>query len=127
VPASSPSVRPSGGAGVSPGPPVTRHPVALDPASPLTDRATAEAYVASVCFKHGPPRLVGTELEWLVRDARDPAHPLDPAVLARALGPHRPTTLPSSSVVETNGDTPHQSSGPAPLPAGGTVTAEPGG
>ena len=33
----------------------------------LRDRADAEAYVASVCFKHGPPRLTGVELEWLVR------------------------------------------------------------
>ncbi len=136
MPKSSPSVRDAGGAASAPtsppaGPPVMRHPVALDPASPLTDRATAEAYVASVSFKHGPPRLVGTELEWLVRDAHDPAHPLDPALLARALGPHAPATLPSPSTVETNGHHPHrqtpESSGPTPLPAGGAVTVEPGG
>ncbi|MEJ2887416.1 ergothioneine biosynthesis glutamate--cysteine ligase EgtA [Actinomycetospora aeridis] len=93
--------------------------MAIDPNGPLPDRAAAEAYVASVCFKHGPPRLVGTELEWLVRHDDDPARPLDPAVLARALGPHAPGTL--TPHARTNG------SGPAPLPAGGTVTVEPGG
>lgn len=93
--------------------------IALDPAAPLTERAVAEAYVASVCFKHGPPRLVGTELEWLVRHDDDPARPLDPAVLVRALGPHTPATL--THPASRNG------SGPAPLPAGGTITVEPGG
>ena len=29
----------------------------------LHDRAAAATYVASVCFKHGPPKLVGVELE----------------------------------------------------------------
>ncbi|MFC5138777.1 ergothioneine biosynthesis glutamate--cysteine ligase EgtA [Actinomycetospora rhizophila] len=104
MPAPTPSVRPR---------------IALDPAAPLTERAVAEAYVASVCFKHGPPRLVGTELEWLVRHDDDPARPLDPAVLVRALGPHAPTTV--APVHPRNG------SGPAPLPAGGTITVEPGG
>jgi hypothetical protein len=28
----------------------------------LRDRAAAAAYVALVCFKHGPPRLPGVEL-----------------------------------------------------------------
>ena len=31
-------------------------------------------YVASVCFKHGPPRLTGVELEWLVHQAGEPPH-----------------------------------------------------
>ncbi len=91
-----------------------------DESAPLTDRATAEAYVASVCFKHGPPRLLGTELEWLVRDPADPARPLDPALLARALGPHAPWTLSASSPHPADSD-------PAPLPGGSTVTVEPGG
>ena len=133
--APTPSVRPAGAPAGSRGPaspPVrlpVRHPVALDPASPLTDRATAEAYVASVCFKHGPPRLIGTELEWLVRDAADPTRPLDPAVLARALGPHAPATLapPRRDANGTPNGTHPAPSVPAPLPAGGTVTVEPGG
>ena len=28
----------------------------------------AEAHVHGICFKTGPPRRVGVELEWLVRD-----------------------------------------------------------
>jgi glutamate--cysteine ligase len=80
----------------------------------LHDRAAAEAYVALVCFKHGPPRLLGVELEWIVRPAGDPARKLDAARLAEALGPYAPTTLSPES--------PHH-----PLPAGSTLTVEPGG
>ena len=117
------SARPPGRRGASaPEVVVAHHRIPTDPASPLRDRATAEAYVASVCFKHGPPRLIGTELEWLVRAAHDPARPLDPAVLARALGPHAPATLAPPPATD-----PRAPSGPAPLPAGSTVTVEPGG
>lgn len=79
----------------------------------LRTREQAEAYVASVCFKHGPPRLVGVELEWLL--GRPPhSTPLDVEALAAALGPHTPRTL-----------DPHS---PAlPLPSGSLVTVEPGG
>lgn len=89
-----------------------------DESAPLVDRAAAEAYVASVCFKHGPPRLIGTELEWLVRDTTDPTRPLDLDLLARALGPHAPRTLSACS------PDPHD---PLPLPCGSAVTVEPGG
>lgn len=86
----------------------------LAPDRVLHSRAEAEAYVASVCFKHGPPRLVGVELEWTVHHAEDSAAALDPGRLAAALGTHAPTTfLPAS---------PHR-----PLPRGGVVTLEPGG
>lgn len=44
----------------------------------------AEAYVASTCFKTGPPRAVGIELEWLLLDAADPTLPLEPARLDAA-------------------------------------------
>jgi glutamate--cysteine ligase len=80
----------------------------------LRDRATAEGYVASICFKHGPPRLFGVELEWTVHHADDPTRPLDADTLRRALGPHAPRTL------SPNGS-------PAPLRNGSTVTVEPGG
>nr|WP_211177707.1 ergothioneine biosynthesis glutamate--cysteine ligase EgtA [Pseudonocardia acidicola] len=76
--------------------------------------AEAEAYVASVCFKHGPPRLAGVELEWVLHRFDAPAAPVDLSVLIAALGPHTPTALDPAS--------------PAlPLPAGSTVTIEPGG
>jgi ergothioneine biosynthesis glutamate--cysteine ligase EgtA len=38
--------------------------------------ADAEARVHGICFKTGPPERVGVELEWLVRDRRDPALPV---------------------------------------------------
>ncbi len=80
----------------------------------LADRAAGEAYVASVCFKHGPPRLTGVELEFTVHHAGDPARSLDPDVLAAALGPHTPRTLRPDSPA-------------TPLPAGSPVSLEPGG
>lgn len=84
------------------------------PSSHIRTRADAEAYVASVCFKHGPPRLLGIELEWTVHHADDPRRPLDPETLIRVLGRHAPPSL----VV----DSPHDS-----LPRGSTLTIEPGG
>jgi glutamate--cysteine ligase len=80
----------------------------------LRGRDEAEAYVASVCFKHGPPRLVGVELEWLLATRGQPPRRLDAAALVAALGPHAPTSLvPRSPAL--------------PLPLGSTVTVEPGG
>ncbi|TQM03977.1 ergothioneine biosynthesis glutamate--cysteine ligase EgtA [Pseudonocardia kunmingensis] len=81
--------------------------------SVLRDCADAETHVGSVCFKHGPPRLVGVELEWLLHPPEARSLP-DAATLAAALGPHAPTTLDPSSPAR-------------PLPAGSAVTVEPGG
>ena len=47
--------------------------------------AEAEAHVQGICFKTGPPGLVGVELEWLVRDRRDPTAPVAPQRVATAL------------------------------------------
>jgi glutamate--cysteine ligase len=80
----------------------------------LRDRVEAEAYVASVCFKHGPPKLHGVELEWIVHHEEDPRRPLDARRLAAALGPHAPRTLTE--------DSPE-----LPLPSGSPLTVEPGG
>ncbi|MFC9786544.1 ergothioneine biosynthesis glutamate--cysteine ligase EgtA [Rhodococcus sp. NPDC127528] len=84
----------------------------------LTTRAAAEAYVGGVCFKLGPPRLIGAELEWLTLPCRtgDPSHPAraDLHDLATALGPHAPTSIAPDSPAR-------------PLPAGSAVTLEPGG
>jgi glutamate--cysteine ligase len=83
-------------------------------AAPIPHLDDAEAYVAMVCFKHGPPRRTGVELEWTVHDRTDPGRTLDPQRLLAALGTHAPTTLAPRS--------PH-----APLPGGSLVTVEPGG
>ncbi|MGH3367784.1 MAG: glutamate-cysteine ligase family protein [Nocardioidaceae bacterium] len=80
----------------------------------LRDRELAEGYVASICFKHGPPRLYGVELEWTVHHADDPSRPLDAQTLRRALGPHAPPTLRPQEIQ-------------APLSQGSTVSVEPGG
>ncbi|MGH3437992.1 MAG: ergothioneine biosynthesis glutamate--cysteine ligase EgtA [Sciscionella sp.] len=80
----------------------------------LHDHAAAETYVASVGFKHGPPRLLGVELEWTVHHANDPRRPLTAGHLAGALGPHAPATLDPSG--------PH-----LPLANGSMVSVEPGG
>ncbi|PXY22390.1 ergothioneine biosynthesis glutamate--cysteine ligase EgtA [Prauserella muralis] len=98
----------------SPAPDGRRQAAADVAARVVSSRAEGEAYVASVCFKHGPPRLTGVEIEYLVHDAADPALPLDPGRLATALGPHTPRTL--------RPDSPH-----LPLPAGSVLTLEPGG
>jgi len=63
----------------------------------------AEIYVASTCFKTGPPGRVGVELEWLVVDSREPRSPVDPARVDSAL------------------------TGVQPLTAKGWLTTEPGG
>ena len=78
-------------------------------------RAEAEAYVASICFKHAPPRLVGLELElWPLHSPDSPERPIGPDLLAAALGPHAPTTLDPCSPAR-------------PLPACSAVSVEPGG
>ncbi|MGW5646322.1 ergothioneine biosynthesis glutamate--cysteine ligase EgtA [Saccharopolyspora sp. NPDC003752] len=95
--------------------PTTTDPAAADfPASRVRTRAEAEAYVASVCFKHGPPRLLGIELEWTVHHSDDPGRTLDAATLIAALGPHAPRSLVP--------DSPHRE-----LPNGSVLTVEPGG
>ncbi|MFL6142655.1 MAG: ergothioneine biosynthesis glutamate--cysteine ligase EgtA [Labedaea sp.] len=80
----------------------------------IRDRVEAEAYVASVCFKHGPPKLLGVELEWTVHHENHPGRPLLAEQLAAALGSHAPQTLVP--------DSPQLA-----LPAGSPITLEPGG
>ncbi|GAA4589384.1 glutamate--cysteine ligase [Actinoplanes octamycinicus] len=81
----------------------------------LVLRSTAEAieHISGICFKTGPPRRIGVELEWTTHRAGDPAAPVGPDELRAALGVHTPATLGNPE--------------PRPLPAGGTVTVEPGG
>jgi glutamate--cysteine ligase len=93
-------------------------PFGADPPDPgpsvLRDCADAETHVGSVCFKHGPPQLIGVELEWLLHRPPAPRAAPDAAALAAALGPHAPPTLDPASPAR-------------PLPAGSAVTVEPGG
>ncbi|MFI5932914.1 ergothioneine biosynthesis glutamate--cysteine ligase EgtA [Actinoplanes sp. NPDC051494] len=81
--------------------------------SVLRRTADAAEHVSGICFKTGPPRQVGVELEWTTHHQDQPAALLRPSDLSRALGRHSPTVL-------GNPD-------PEPLPGGGSVTLEPGG
>ncbi len=86
----------------------------LSTARPVRTVAEAGTYIASVCFKHGPPSRVGLELEWLLTDPADPGRQPDIPTLLSALGPHAPRTIDPESPALT-------------LPGGGDVTVEPGG
>ncbi len=81
---------------------------------PLRSRSEAEAHVAAACFRRGPARRLGAELEWVVQHSGDPHRPLRAEHLADALGPHAPRSLAPAG--------PH-----LPLPGGSAVTVEPGG
>ncbi|WP_194815848.1 ergothioneine biosynthesis glutamate--cysteine ligase EgtA [Nocardia sp. XZ_19_385] len=86
----------------------------------LSTRAAAEAYVGGVCFKLGPPTLIGAELEWLTVQgecsASGPAAAPRPQLtaLAAALGPYAPRSIAPDSPAHA-------------LPGGSRVTIEPGG
>jgi glutamate--cysteine ligase len=80
------------------------------------DEGTAADHIHGICLKTGPPQRVGVELEWLVRDVRDPALPVPAgrtAAAVSAFGAARPE-LPTSSQ-------------PSILPSGALLTSEPGG
>jgi len=83
-----------------------------DPEQPVSSRPAAEAFLSKICFKLGPPALVGVEVEWITTTA-DGSRPSVPT-LARLLGPHAPPSVSPHS--------PH-----APLPDGSMVSVEPGG
>jgi glutamate--cysteine ligase len=93
----------------------------------IPHREAAEAFVTRICFKIGPPRLVGLELEWLLHDRRTPTEPLTTNRLAAALGPWSPPAL-HFSEASRDSQTSRHSNAPAPtMPNGSTVTVEPGG
>jgi glutamate--cysteine ligase len=70
---------------------------------PLSE-SDAEVYVASVCFKTGPPGAAGVEVERLVHDVSNPRFPV-------------PVARVSDAMAASEG----------PLPGGGVITFEPGG
>ncbi|MFC6014135.1 ergothioneine biosynthesis glutamate--cysteine ligase EgtA [Nocardia lasii] len=87
-------------------------PVPVPDQAELSSRAAAEAYVGGVCFKLGPPALIGAELEWLTAGPTGARPSLDH--LAAALGAYAPTSIAPDSPAH-------------PLPGGSMVTVEPGG
>jgi glutamate--cysteine ligase len=88
----------------------------------------ATEHIHGICLKTGPPRLVGVELEWLVRDARDPALPVTADRIAAAVAAFGAetgtgTVLPDSPA----GPALPTSAAPGVMPSGGLLTTEPGG
>jgi glutamate--cysteine ligase len=79
--------------------------------------ADAEIYVASTCFKTGPPGRIGVELEWLVVDAREPRSPVDPARVESALAGVQPLTAKGWLTTEPGGQLELSTACAASLPA----------
>ncbi len=120
--------------GVHPGPTATRRPgpaVRRDGSGSVEivikgvrfTEADAEAHVHGICFKTGPPERVGVELEWLVRDRRDPALPVQAEQVAATLA-----GFDSHSDEEGySGQAPQPVRYQSSLPSGASLTVEPGG
>ncbi|PZH15525.1 ergothioneine biosynthesis glutamate--cysteine ligase EgtA [Streptomyces sp. NTH33] len=65
--------------------------------------AEAEALVNGICFKTGPPRRLGVEVEWLVHELRTPRLPVTPERLEAAYAALRTVPLRSALTVEPGG------------------------
>ena len=73
--------------------------------------AEVEALVRGICFKNGPPRTLGVEVEWLVHELRQPQLPVPP----ERLKPVPPERLEAAYAVLRT------------LPLRSALTVEPGG
>ncbi|QWB21645.1 MULTISPECIES: ergothioneine biosynthesis glutamate--cysteine ligase EgtA [Streptomyces] len=65
--------------------------------------ADVEALVRGICFKTGPPRRLGVEVEWLVHELRAPQLPVTPERLEAAYAAVRNLPLRSALTVEPGG------------------------
>ncbi|WP_020116957.1 ergothioneine biosynthesis glutamate--cysteine ligase EgtA [Streptomyces canus] len=65
--------------------------------------AELEALVRGICFKTGPPRRIGVEVEWLVHELRSPRLPVTSERLAAAYAALRTVPLKSALTVEPGG------------------------
>jgi glutamate--cysteine ligase len=65
--------------------------------------AEVEALVRGICFKTGPPRTVGVEVEWLVHELSTPQLPVPPERLAAAYAALRTVPLRSALTTEPGG------------------------
>ncbi|GGW97257.1 MULTISPECIES: ergothioneine biosynthesis glutamate--cysteine ligase EgtA [Streptomyces] len=65
--------------------------------------AEVEALVQGICFKTGPPRTLGVEVEWLVHELRSPQLPVTPERLEAAYAALRTVPLRSALTVEPGG------------------------
>ena len=81
------------------------------------DEGSAADHIHGICLKTGPPRRVGVELEWLVRDVRDPSLPVPAertAAAVAAFGAAARDGRAAARVTRAPGEHPHQG-----LPAAG--------
>jgi glutamate--cysteine ligase len=95
------------------------------------DEDDAADHIHGICLKTGPPQRVGVELEWLVRDARDPALPVPAGRIAAAVtafdaGRGNPDHRKRDGERHDGPELP-TSSRPGVLPSGAFLTTEPGG
>ncbi|MFD5304362.1 ergothioneine biosynthesis glutamate--cysteine ligase EgtA [Streptomyces rochei] len=72
------------------------------PRTPVTE-AEVEALVHGICFKTGPPRRLGVEVEWLVHEASAPRLPVAPERLEAVYAALRTVPLRSALTVEPGG------------------------
>jgi glutamate--cysteine ligase len=79
-----------GRAGESPGSTHVARTATASDGTPLSE-PEAERLIGAICFKTGPPVLVGAELEWLVSDVNDPSLPVPFDVVCRILDGLRET------------------------------------
>ncbi|MGV2922378.1 ergothioneine biosynthesis glutamate--cysteine ligase EgtA [Streptomyces alfalfae] len=79
-----------------------RPPPRIKAADAVTE-AEVEALIRGICFKTGPPRAVGVELEWLVHEPGQPHLPVSAARLEAALAALRALPLTSPLTVEPGG------------------------
>src|SRR5215469_473728 len=89
----------------------------------------ATEHIHGICLKTGPPRRVGVELEWIVRDARDPSLPVTADRIAAAVAAFGAETGTETAPATGHPASPAlpTSSAPGVLPSGGLLTTEPGG
>jgi glutamate--cysteine ligase len=81
----------------------------------------AAEHIHGICLKTGPPERVGVELEWLVRDARDPALPVPAERIAAAVSAFGAPSAGEAAPAVPSGVS------PGFLPSGAFLTTEPGG
>ncbi|MCZ1019319.1 ergothioneine biosynthesis glutamate--cysteine ligase EgtA [Streptomyces noursei] len=73
------------------------------PVRPSVSEAELEAHLSGICFKTGPPRRIGVEIELLVHDAHNPRCPVPPDRMQQAARALRAQPLHSCLTFEPGG------------------------
>ncbi|ARF76704.1 ergothioneine biosynthesis glutamate--cysteine ligase EgtA [Kitasatospora albolonga] len=73
------------------------------PESDPLDEGAAQDLLRGICFKTGPPRTVGVELEWLIHDREHPAAPVAQERLDGAVAALRELPLSAALTFEPGG------------------------